>query len=193
MDAEANEEVRFVVGTVVLAVNPLSPSAIASLADQGRQEVMDLLRQIQSLLKLSKDPDTPVLPFHKSFPDFITDPLRCPSKRLHVSPETGHLKLALSCLELMNSLEQNAPSLPDYALNHEVEDLETRVKDHISAALQYACKSWFSHLIEVRGDVIAIISVLRGFLEKRFPAWLEVLSVIWAMRDAIVALEKLMP
>ena len=35
---------------------------------------MDLLRPIQSLLKLPDDPDCPVLPFHKSFPDFFTDP-----------------------------------------------------------------------------------------------------------------------
>jgi hypothetical protein len=43
MDTEADEEVCFVVGTVVLAVNHLPPSAIASLADLGEQEVMDLL------------------------------------------------------------------------------------------------------------------------------------------------------
>jgi hypothetical protein len=195
MNTGDDEKVRLVVGTVVLAVNPLPPSAIANLVDLEKQEVMDLLRQIQSLLKLNnEDPDIPVLPFHKSFPDFITDPLRCPNKRFHISPTTSHLKLALSCLELMNnSLEQNILLLPDYALNSEVEDLETRVKDRISVALQYACKSWFSHLIEVREDAIAIVSALCSFLQKRFLAWLEVLSVTKATRDAIVALEKLIP
>jgi hypothetical protein len=183
-----------VIGTVVLAVNPLPPSAIATLVNLGKQEVMNLLRLIQSLLKLPEDPDSPVLPFHKSFPDFITDPLRCPNKRFHISPRTGHLKLALSCLKLMNdSLEQNLLSLPDYALNSEVEDLDARVEDHISIALQYACKSWHNHLAEVRGDVTAIIPALRSFLQERFLAWLEVLSVIGAARDAIIALEKLMP
>jgi hypothetical protein len=194
MDADDDERVRLVVGTVVLAVNPLPPSAIASLVNLGKQEVMDLLQQIQSLLKLNEDPNTAVLPFHKSFPNFITDPLRCPNKRFHISPMTGHLKLAQSCLELMNNiLEQNILLLPDYALNSEVKDLETRVKECISAALQYACKSWFSHLIKVRGDVMAIVSALRSFLQKRFLAWLEVLSVIGAARDAVVALEILMP
>ena len=77
-------------------------------------------------------------------------------------------------------------------MNSEVEDLETRVKDRISVVLQYACKSWFSHLIEVRGDVAAIVPVLCSFLENRFLVWLEVLSVIGAARDAIVALEILM-
>ena len=193
IDAEDDEKVRFVIGAVILAVNPLPPSAIATLVELGKQEVMDLLRLIQSLLKLSEDPDFPVLPFHKSFPDFITDPLRCSNKRLHISPRTGHLKLALSCLKLMNnSLKHNILSLPNYALNSEVGDLEVRTKGCISVALEYACKSWHSHLTEVRGDIMAVVSALRTFMQERFLAWLEVLSVTGATRDAVIALEKLM-
>jgi len=194
MDAEDDEKVRIVIGTVVLAMNPLPPSAIAALVNLGKQEVMDLLRLIQSLLKLPEDPDSPVLPFHKSFPDFITDPLRCPNERFHISPETGHLKLALNCLKLMNgSLEQNLLSLPNYALNSEVKDLQRRIEDHISVALKYACKSWCSHLTEAKGDISAIVSALRSFLQEGFLAWLEVLSVIGAAKDAAIALENLMP
>jgi len=194
MDAEDDEKVRFVIGTVVLAVNPLPPSAIATLVDLGTQQVMDLLRLVQSLLKLPEDPDSPVLPFHKSFPDFITDQLRCPNKRFHIPPGTGHLGLALNCLKLMNgSLRQNLLSLPDYALNSEVEDLAMRVEVRISVALQYACKSWCSHLIEARGDIAVVVSALRSFLQEGFLAWLEVLSVIGAARDAVITLENLMP
>ena len=194
MDAEDDEKVRLVVGTVVLAVNPLPPSAIATLVDLEEQEVVDLLRLIQSLLKLSEDPNSPVLPFHKSFPDFITDPSRCPNERFYISSRTGHFKLALSCLKLMSgSLEQNLLALPNYALNLEVEDLQTRVESHISVALKYACKSWHNHLTEVSGDVTTIVSALRTFLQERFLAWLEVLSVTGATRDAVIALEKLMP
>jgi len=194
MDAEDDENVRSVIGTVVLAVNPLSPSAIATLVGLEKHQVMDLLRLAQSLLKLPEDPDSPVLPFHKSFPDFITDPLRCPNKRFHISPRTGHLKLALSCLKLMNeSLGQNILSLPDYALNSEVEDLEMRAESRISTALQYACKSWHNHLTEVNGGIAAIVPALRSFLQERFLAWLEVLSVIGATRDAVIALENVIP
>ena len=194
MDAEDDEKVRFVIGTVVLAVNPLPPPAIATLVGLGKREVMDLLRMIQSLLKLSEDPDYPVLPFHKSFPDFITDPLRCPNERFHVSPGAGHLKLALNCLELMNgNLEQDLLSLPNYALNLEVEDLDARIKDRVGVALKYACRSWYNHLTEVRGDVAAVVSALRSFMQEGFLVWLEVLSVTGAAKDAVIALEKLMP
>jgi hypothetical protein len=167
--AEDDEKVRLVVGVVVLAVNPLPPSAIATLVELGKQRVMNLLRLIQSFLNFSDDPDSPVLPFHKSFPDFITNPHRCSDTRFHISPRTGHLKLALHCLKLMNKkLEQNLLSLPDYVLNSEVEHLEERADNHISTALEYACKSWHNHLIEVRGDMHLLflhfgVSCRRGF------------------------------
>jgi len=191
MDTEDDERTRFIISAIVLAMNPLSPSAIAALIGSEEQEVTSTLHLIQSLLKLPKDPDSPVLPFHKSFPDFITDPLRCPDERFHISPRTGHLKLALNCLKLMNDgLECNVLSLPDYALNSEVKDLEARTKGRISIALEYACKSWHNHLTEIRGDVVAIVSALRSFMQERFLGWLEVLSVTGATRDAVVALEE---
>ena len=91
------------------------------------------------------------------------------------------------------NLEQNLLSLPSYALNLEVEDLEARTKDRIGIALKYACESWYDHLIEVRGDITAIISALRNFMEEGILAWLEVLSVTGAAGNAVIALEKLMP
>ena len=191
---EDDKRVRLVIGAVVLAVDPLPPSAIAVLVDMGKYQVMKLLQLIQSLLKLSEDPDSPVLPFHKSFPDFIVDPLRCHNERFYISPNTGHLKLALSCLKTMSdSLEQNILSLPDYSLNSEVGDLEARISEHISFSLKYACRSWHYHLTEVRGDITAIIPALQRFLQEGFLAWLEVLSVTGAASNAILGLEKLIP
>jgi hypothetical protein len=192
MGAEDDENIHSVVGVVVFAMNPLPPSAIASLVDLEKQEVMDLLQMIQSLLKLSEDHDLPVLSFHKSFPDFITDSSRCPDKRFHISPSAGHLKLALNCLKLMDSsLQKNLLSLPNYALNSEVKDLKARIDNHISIALQYACQSWHNHLTEVRGDITVLVPALQNFLQVGFLAWLEVLSVIGAARDAVIGLEKL--
>ena len=192
MGADDDDNVRSVIGTVILATNPVPPSAIAILVNLEEQEVMDLLLMVQSLFKLSEDPDSPVLRFHKSFPDFITDPSRCPDRRFHISPSVGHLKLALNCLRLMgHSLEQNLLSLPSYALNSEVKDLKSRIKNHISVAIQYACKSWYSHLTEIRGDITDIVPLLQNFLDVKFLAWLEVLSVIGAAREAVIGLEKL--
>ena len=87
-----------------------------------------------------------------------------------------------------NSLEKNLLSLPDYALNSEVEGLSERVKDHISPVLEYACNSWHNHLDGIRGDTSDVLYVLQYFLEKEFLAWLEVVSALGAVRDAISGL-----
>ena len=191
-DPDLNCQVRTVIGTIVMVVNPLSPAAIAELHGLDPEEVILHLELVHSLLPLGEDSNQPVKPFHKSFPDFITDPSRC-NKRFLVSPERLHLELATNCLRLMNDeLEQDLLSLPEYALNSEIEDLQTRINSQISIALQYACRSWHDHLCEARGETSDFIPYLRIFLEEKFLGWLEVLSVLGSVGSASVALERLM-
>jgi len=192
-DPEVYSRFRSTIGAVVLVVNPLPPSGIAELIGLDPEEVMLFLTLVQSLLVLGEDSDQPVKSFHKSFPDFITDPSRCTDTRFYILPRNVHLELAMNCLGMMNEgLEQNLLSLPDYALNSEVKDLRRRIKDRISTTLQYACRSWHSHLTEVEGDVSDVVSYLRIFLEEKFLAWLEVVSAVGAVGGAIVAFERLM-
>ena len=191
-DPDVDSMVRTVVGTVVTVVNPLSPAAIAELNGLDPEDVMLHLELIQSLLPLGEDSDQPVKPFHKSFPDFITDPSRCDNRFL-VSPERLHLELATNCLRLMNNeLEQDLLSLPRYALNSEIEDLQTRIDSRIGSALQYACRSWDDHLSSTVGETGDVIPYLRIFLEEKFLGWLEVLSVLGSVGSASVALQNLM-
>ena len=190
-DPEVDSKARLIIGAVVLLVNPLPPSGIAGLVGLDPEEVILFLTLVQSLLTL-EDLNQPVKPFHKSFPDFITDPSRCPDVRFHISPGDLHLEFARNCLRLMRGgLKQNLLSLPNYALNSEVKDLEARIKDHISIALEYSCQSWHNHLTTTAGDVTSVIYDLHFFLEEKFLAWLEVLSVLGAVRGAVVAMETL--
>ena len=193
-DPEVYSKVRPTIGAVVLLVNPLPPPDIAKLIGLDPREVIMFLTLVQSLLTLDEESNQPVKSFHKSFPDFITDPSRCTDARFYISPQTLHLELAMNCLRMMNDeLEQNLLSLPDYALNSEVEDLQTRIDDRIGVALEYACRSWHNHVTEAKGDVADVISYLRIFLEKKLLAWLEVVSAIEATGGAVVSLERLMP
>ena len=191
-DAEVYPKVRSTIGAVVLLVNPLPPSGIAELIGLDPDEVILFLTYIQSLLVFDEGSDQPIKPFHKSFPDFVTNPLRCTDMRFYISPEHLHFELITNCLRVMNDgLEQNLLLLPNYALNSEVEDLESRINNHISVALQYACQSWHNHLIGTKGDVTDVVSGLHIFLGEKFLAWLEVVSVLGTTRMAITALEQL--
>ena len=190
-DPENDPKVCSVLGAVVCAMNPLSPSTIAMLLGFDTEDVFPLLLSAHSLLILQDDIDHPVQPFHKSFPDFITDPARCTNQRFCISPPSLHMELLIGCLKLMNrSLERNMCKIPDAVANSEVDNLQDRIRQHLNPALQYACKSWHKHLVGTAIPyTLDITSVLHQFLEGKFLFWLEVLSVLGATREAVDALD----
>jgi hypothetical protein len=192
-DAEGDRKVRSVLGAVVLAASPLSPSAIATLLGMHVDLVFHFLSPVQSLLILHDDPTHPVFPFHKSFPDFITDSTRCLSERFRVLVPDHQMELLTSCLELMNQgLEKDKCKLLDVVMNSEVDDLQDRVESYINHALRYACRSWHKHLVGAHRTspyTTAIVSALHRFLEDKFIFYLETLSVLGAVRDAVHALD----
>ena len=190
-DSEDDPTVHSILGAVVLALNPLSPSAIATLLGFKIKEVLHVLSSVHSLLALQEDVDEPVRFFHKSFPDFIVDPARCANPRFRVCPPDHHKELLIGCLELMNrSLEPNMCKLPDGAINSEVDDLKERTEQYIRRALEYACRSWHKHLVDtIPAHRLEITSALHHFLEGKFIFWLEVLSILGVAREAVNALE----
>ena len=163
-DPDLISKVRTIIGTIVMVVNPLPPAAIAELIGREPEEVTLFLTLLQSLLAVDEDSTQPVKPFHKSFPDFITDLSRCTDARFFISPGNLHSELAVNCLGVMNrGLEQDLLSLPEYALNSEVQDLQTRIDDRISIALQYASRSWHNHLTGTRIEIMNI-TLLASYL-----------------------------
>jgi len=193
-DPGLDSKIQSIFGAVVLVVNPLPPSAVAELISLEAKQVRKILTLVQSLLVFYEDPNSPVKPFHKSFPDFITDPSCCLNKRFYISPSIHHHELTIGCLRLMNgALKPNLLSLPDYTLNREVRDLPDRVKKYICPALEYACRSWHNHLVRIEKgeDSTCVLDALRIFLKQKFLPWLEVVSVLEVTRDAAVALRDL--
>ena len=86
-------------------------------------------------------------------------------------------------------LKRNICPVPDYVLNSEVADLQRRIeKSGIRGALEYACRSWHMHLKTGADRTGDVVSALRYFLETKFLFWLEVLSVLGVMGDAVHAL-----
>jgi len=182
-------ETLSILGTVVLAANPLSPSIIATLLGFDTSHVRLLLSGANSLI-LQGGADHAVRPFHKSFPDFITDPTRCTDKRFYISPPDRHSQLLVCSLELMNQmLEKNMCRLPDGVANLDISDLNERAEKHIDPALRYVCTSWHVQLVNVDARAPIITSTLRRFLEAKFLCWLEVLSVLGAVTNATDALQ----
>ena len=181
-----------ILGAVVFATDPISPSTIAKLLGFDDEDVIHILSLANSFL-ICQDSNHPVRLFHKSFPDFITDKSRCTNQRFYISPPDHHSELLVGCLNLMNqTLEKNMCQLPDGVANSDVSDLKKKVEEHINPALQYACLSWHMHLVGVAtspADVTTITDTLHKFLGMKFLFWLEVLSVLGTVRNAVDALQ----
>ena len=190
-DPECDSLVRSVLGAVILAANPLSPPMIAMLLGYDTEDVFPLLSLAHSLLIIQESINYPVRPFHKSFVDFITDPSRCIDQRFYISTLNHHTELLVGCLKVMNQkLEQNMCKLPDGAMNSEVDDLEGRTDQYIDHGLRYACTSWYKHSVgKVQVQTLKITPVLHLFLEGKFLFWLEALSILSAVKEAVNALD----
>ena len=192
-DPHSDLKIPSILGAMVLAANPLSPSTIATLLGFDAGGVFRLLSSARPLLNLQEDINDPVLPSHNSFSNFIVDPNRCTNKRFYVSPSDHHPRLLVGCLNLMvRTLEGNMCKIPDGAANSDIDDLEQRVERYIDPALRYACGSWHTHLVDPRAtsvDTSNITPIIHEFLESKLLLWLEVLSVIGAVRNAVDALQ----
>ena len=184
-DPEDDDRVRSVLGAVVLAANPLPPSAIAELLGLDLGDVFPLLSSLHSLLIFSEDINQPVRPFHKSFADFIVDPARCSNPRFRVSPPDQHVDLLVCCLEIMNRKLGWGVSKPlDGAGGR------SRTRPLLGTALEYACGSWDKHLNHnTSTQKPQITPILRRFLEEKILFWLEAATDGYEMLPALCRLE----
>ena len=183
-DDEDDKEIytrRFkaVVGAVVLMFNPLPVKALSDLL--GASNISTTLRSLHSLLLVPEGTEDPIRTFHKSFPDFLTDPKRCKDQQFYVEPTVRHVEILLSCLKLMGrKLKKNICNLDDYAVLTEVDDLTTHQKDHIGDALEYACCFWTKHLLEVPSASSCAEEVQRAidhFFTTHLLHWIEALAL----------------
>ena len=147
-DQEFYDRFRSVVGALLLLFNPLPMGALSSLL--GVPDIPTTLRSFRPLLLVPTNRDDFVKFFHKSFPNFLTDPGGCKDSRFFIDPPVHHREILLSCLNLMKGgLKKNICDLDSYASLAEVEDLPARRKARIGDVLEYACLFWARHLAEI--------------------------------------------
>ena len=172
---------RTVVGTILLIFNPLSIKGLSELLGYGTHQIRSTIRSLHSLLHVSENPEDPIRIFHKSFPDFLTNPGRCQEKEFYVEPAANHTEILLSCLRLMEKrLKKNICNLDDYAVLSEVSNLSTRKKDHVGDALEYACQFWTRHLLKIPSSgphAEEVQKVISRFFTVHLLHWIEVLAL----------------
>lgn len=172
------ENLKNVVGTLVVLLDPLSTTAVTDLlAPSGMRVDVDFsVRRLCSVLDISPQPESAIRLLHPSFRDFLLDRER--SHRFSINEEQTHYSLAICCLRLMrNKLKVDICGIckPGGCVN----DIpETKKDDCIPSALQYACKYWIEHLVRSGDQRRNAINEIKDFLNTKFLCWLEALSII---------------
>jgi hypothetical protein len=193
------DDVRGVLGVIVLAFIPLSRKELSKILRIPASAIRTTLRHLHSVILVPDDETKEIRVFHKSFPDFLQDDERCTIPRFYVDPETHHGEMALRCLELVKGLKRNPCSLPPFTMNQEVQDLPQLLEDKLGGAVRYACSYWARHLelsptsVNYSNQVIPSVTAV---LESA-PPWIEVMSlenrleeVIHSMHGILAWLDK---
>ena len=200
-DEEARDLFRSVVGQLITSIDPLTFRLLIPLRQHAPYHkrsdaaVIGLLRRLGSLLSNvnSSDNSLPIIPLHTSFRDFLTN--KDKSGDFYVGIRAAHHQLAHSCLNLLldplDGLKFNICRLEtSYLASDDVEDLTTRVDQHIPPALFYACCFWDDHLrhTDFEMDLFGKVETL---LKKKFLFWLEALSLTKILGIALATLATL--
>ena len=184
---------KTVVGAVLLVLNPLSVSALSDLLRVSG--ISTILRPLHSLLLFPDNVEDPVCVFHKSFPDFLTDPGRCTDQQFFIDPSTYHREILLSCLNLMGRrLKKNICELDDHVFLSRVKDLPTHRATYIGGAFEYACCFWTKHLVMLPSscpDVEEVHNAIERFFTSHLLFWIEVLSLMGNLDIGVYAINDI--
>ncbi|KAG8964687.1 hypothetical protein FRC03_001454 [Tulasnella sp. 419] len=167
-----------IIGTLVTLLDPLPANAMEKLMSVEESYIQRKLKPLHSILLLPDDPQGLIRIFHKSFPDFVTNPQRCRDRKFLVKPKDFFTRLALQCILLMNSnLRRNMCDIQyPFCMNDEIPDLDLLLKVKIGTHVLYACQFWALHLQYAdRSDELH--EALSVFVTTKLPYWLEVLSL----------------
>jgi hypothetical protein len=186
---------RTVMGTILLILNPLPIKALSELLGHDIPYIRTAIRSLHSLLLIPDNPEDPIRTFHKSFPDFLTDPKRCRDNRFLVEPTVQHAEILLSCLNLMKlRLKKNICNLDHHAGLSEVQDLSARKKVYIGDALEYACRFWTKHLLGIpntSSHVKEVQKAIDTFFTTCLPYWIEVLALTQNLEVGVYAIDEI--
>ena len=193
-ESEVVDKMRQVLGTIVLAFNPLSQRELSTILGVPASIISITLRHLHSVVLVPTDDTKKICVFHKSFPDFLQDHQRCTNSRFYIDSTTHHGGIALSCLGLMGGLERNPCSLPPFIMNQDVFDLPQLLKHKLGGALQYACIYWARHLRlspTSNSDWTQFIGLATSMLASA-PLWIEVMSLQGCLDKVIYSMYELL-
>ncbi|KAJ7744051.1 hypothetical protein DFH07DRAFT_777207 [Mycena maculata] len=128
------QDARAVLACVVLGRTPMTDVTMDALLDFRSPTSAKVLRNLGCVVQWG--PGAQARTLHASFSDYLTDPTRSAGNPWAIDTATGHHRLALGCLKILDTeLKFNICALEDsHLLNTDVHDMSDRVATHHSLA-----------------------------------------------------------
>jgi hypothetical protein len=173
---------KTVVGTIVLAHDPLSIQSLGRLLDIKSGIVEKFLKPLRSVLRVPDDSTTPVSILHKSLKDLLLD---LPHE-FHIDSRLTNKALLQQCLRIMDGqFHQDMCEVGEPGSRRG--DVQN-VGDHIAPDLEYSCRYWTSCIVD--------LSVMDGvrfhdFLRHNSLHWSETLSWLGCISSVVAHITKL--
>lgn len=180
---------KMILGTLALSCERLSAASLEVLMSLPEKSTREALRQLHSVIIVPDSEYEPIRLIHPSFHDFLVDPLRCTDSNFSVRSTVQHTIIATRRLFTMKTLlRRDMCNINDLSkLNIEIPNLAERIQRHIPLPLQYACRHWAFHVSH--SDINdELFEHLKDFCYKNMLHWLEVLSLLGELDNAIEAL-----
>ncbi|KAG9011282.1 hypothetical protein FRB93_003083 [Tulasnella sp. JGI-2019a] len=94
------ERLQLMMGVIVLARDPISIAAMERILGLSVGDGSRALHHLHSVISIPRSSDEYPRIHHASFPDFITDPLRCTEMEFYIQKDVHEARLATRCLGL---------------------------------------------------------------------------------------------
>ena len=177
-DPDFAADFRTIVGTLVVARNPLSLAALNKLLCTGsRRPPVHATSRLGCVLYS----DTIIRILHPSFADFVSNRTRCQSDAWFINISMHHMRIAQLCLDHMDGyLRYNMCHLKLSKM------ADTSLPDDVA----YACEFWVEHVCIIE-DAAFIADRLNIFLFKHLMHWFEAMSILKKSTETIGLMKRL--
>lgn len=181
---------RKVLAMTVLLREPLPIPAVERLAALNEGDVHAALNLLHSVIIVPSVNATQgfLRVCHPSFADFLSDTQRCPNPQLFINVLENQIELAMRCFQLLGNLKKGVRS----DLNLTISDnegpavgLDSSKHIQLPSEVEYSCRQWATHVCRTNVGDEKMLQALQLFLEQSLMGWIDIMTLLGAIRRAI--------
>ncbi|KAF4564512.1 hypothetical protein EYR40_010677 [Pleurotus pulmonarius] len=171
------QRVHTILGTIVLAFQPLSTEQLELLLGLDKGHARLSLRRLHSILVVTANNQDPIRLAHPSFYDFLTTKER--SGERYLDPSVLHGKIATACFRIIRD-----GCLAAWHTSKDASSAQKRL-------LIYACSFWPSHLSRADPSDMTLVQAMDEFLHLSVRMWFNAILEITDLQACLVFIPRL--